>query len=61
MTLDLIQLLVGAGIITGMWRLTREVARLTQAMTYTARQGDDHEDRIRALEGRVPRGKTRVR
>ncbi len=46
----IIALLVGTGMIAGMWRLTREVASLAESMKHYARESDDHEVRIRSLE-----------
>ena len=53
----IVSIIIGLGMIGGMWRLTREVAALTATMTgmvgrVTAneRRVDNHDERIRSLE-----------
>ena len=51
------QVIVGLGMIGGMWRLTREVASLAATMKHYAQRTDDHEVRLRAVEREVARVK----
>lgn len=44
------QVIVGCGMIAGMWRLTREVSSMAATMRFYALRTDDHETRIRELE-----------
>lgn len=61
-TTDLIfQVIVGCGMIAGMWRLTREVASLATTMRFYAERTDDHETRIRVLEEHAHEQPARVR
>lgn len=54
MNTDIIfQVIVGSGMIVGMWRLTREVSSLAATMRFYADRTDDHENRIRTLETRT--------
>ncbi len=50
MSLDLVTIFVGLGVITAVWRLTASVAKLTAQMTMYVARTDDHEERIRKLE-----------
>jgi len=57
------QVIVGLGMIGGMWRLTREVAALTATMSHLVGEQKSHEgrlnhhsERIRKLEVEVARG-----
>lgn len=70
MTTEIIfQVIVGLGMIGGMWRLTREVAALTATMKGVSDRADDdrkrianHSTRLRALELEVARGRqSRIR
>ncbi len=60
----IVSIIVGLGMIGGMWRLTREVAALTATMTgvdkrvdANERRTDDHAERLRSLELEAARGK----
>jgi cell division protein FtsB len=55
MSLDLIQVFVGLGVITAVWRLNSSVAKLTAQMVIYVARTDDHEARIRKLEKPVDR------
>ena len=47
---NIINILVGLGIIGAMWRMTGQVAGLTASMKIYIKRTDDHEVRIRDLE-----------
>lgn len=45
------QLIVGLGMIGGMWKLVREVASLSATLKMYVCRTEDHEVRLRLLEG----------
>ena len=47
------QIIVGLGMISAMWRLTREVSSLATSLSHYTTRTEDHERRIRALEMKV--------
>jgi hypothetical protein len=51
------QIIVGLGMIGGMWRLTREVASLASTLKHYTERTQDHEIRLRVVEQEVARAR----
>lgn len=60
MSAEILNILVGMGVIAAVWRMSAQLAALTAQMKVYTNRTEDHEGRIRKLE-KNPNGNIRLR